>query len=250
MTSKPIFFLGFLAFFVATTSISSHISKPDFYRINNLIFSHFAPLVNIETGCQIALKQSVTNIDCAFNRNNVSKFKNALTMTITSAVAFSDGMIPEGHALLVCHEMGHIFGGEPRFKKNRAKDFSSFEGIADYWGARYCMPIFLQLYHFEHDITALLTPYILDRCNDAHDEADIYGYAQCLRSMAGIKALEQYFNRQISHENSFRRKVEAKVAMEWQDPQIKAVHGNGISNQCRLDVLQAGVFKEAVPRCF
>lgn len=57
-------------------------------------------------------------------------------------------MKPEGIYFILCHELGHFFGGAPRQFRGRSeiRSWSSAEGQADYFAATKCLPkVFNQL---------------------------------------------------------------------------------------------------------
>ena len=58
-------------------------------------------------------------------------------VSISGALARRPEISPEGLALIVCHEIGHAYGGKP---ERRAPLFlASVEGQADYYGAGVCL---------------------------------------------------------------------------------------------------------------
>ena len=49
----------------------------------------------------------------------------------------------DAYAALVCHEMGHLIGGEP-FQSIPGAEWASAEGQADFFAASTCLPRFFQ----------------------------------------------------------------------------------------------------------
>jgi hypothetical protein len=46
---------------------------------------------------------------------------------------------PDGFAFTLCHELGHLMGGEPKKKNGETKTWASAEGQADYFAASICL---------------------------------------------------------------------------------------------------------------
>ena len=49
-----------------------------------------------------------------------------------------------GIAFILCHELAHLKGGEPRIVADNLSLWASAEGQSDYWAASVCMPEFIQ----------------------------------------------------------------------------------------------------------
>ena len=49
-----------------------------------------------------------------------------------------------GVAFILCHELAHLKGGEPRIQADPLSLWASAEGQSDYWAATVCLPEFMQ----------------------------------------------------------------------------------------------------------
>jgi hypothetical protein len=64
---------------------------------------------------------------------------------LTGGYARSPGNSVQILALTVCHEMGHILGGEPRQSSQVAgSEWASAEGQADFYAASVCLPLYFK----------------------------------------------------------------------------------------------------------
>ncbi len=68
---------------------------------------------------------------------------NLFTLHLAGAIGRLPEMDPLGLAFVLCHELGHLRGGEPRQRVHA--EWASLEGQSDYWGAGVCLRKWLQL---------------------------------------------------------------------------------------------------------
>lgn len=138
-------------------------------------------------------------------------------------------MTIDGLALIVCHELGHGFGGPPY--KNSG---SSTEGQADYYATEYCLQEFFM--HWPAEVVSDHLPSnIKERCAD--DQL-------CLRAFVAVE------NR-ISH---FWHNEGIKTSLTETDPTVVDLVDTSDtfypSHQCRIDTHRASILKEPRPRCW
>jgi hypothetical protein len=69
----------------------------------------------------------------------VSLFDNSFHLMILGGTTRISMMTKDAYAAIVCHELGHLLGGEPRQTISGA-DFASAEGQADFYAASTCLP--------------------------------------------------------------------------------------------------------------
>ncbi len=153
-------------------------------------------------------------------------------ITINGGMVRHPEMKKEGIYFILCHELGHFFGGAPRQFRGRSQilSWSSAEGQADYFAATKCLPrIFSQLDNsgFQDNLQADLSKQKeVDRiCNDR----------TCSKILlAGLSAT----------------KVFASLKPWWKVPNFETPNNSsiGITNlshpdpQCRLDTIVSGTF--------
>ncbi|GAB4420954.1 MAG: hypothetical protein OHK0056_31630 [Bacteriovoracaceae bacterium] len=71
-------------------------------------------------------------------------YQNQFKLMILGGTARIEGMTRDAYAAIVCHELGHILGGEPRQSISGA-EWSSAEGQSDYFAASNCLPRYFSM---------------------------------------------------------------------------------------------------------
>ena len=69
----------------------------------------------------------------------ISHFENQYKLMILGGTTRIEEFSPDAYAALVCHEVGHLIGGEP-FQTIPGADWASSEGQADFFAASQCLP--------------------------------------------------------------------------------------------------------------
>lgn len=167
---------------------------------------------------------------------------NVITIGFWGGMARIPGMNDDAVALITCHEVGHVIGGEPRFKLPLYQNLSS-EGQADYYAASVCLKDY-----FAKD------PETLKALNDFHASQtralcekkyeDPLQKAICLRSLRGAQGLINVLLYMKPEEgNASFEQVEQHITLETLFDQYP-------TNQCRLDTLIAGALGEDRPVCW
>lgn len=90
-------------------------------------------------------------IDIDWNRSNINAYTtrddhNNPVIKMTGGLAADKTLSIDGLTLILCHEIGHHLGGEPKKLRGRStkKDWASAEGQADYYATAFCMKKVLQ----------------------------------------------------------------------------------------------------------
>lgn len=141
-------------------------------------------------------------------------------------------MSVDGLALILCHELGHGFGGPP-YKTSG----SSTEGQSDYYGAGECLTQFFKA-----------TPRNLSHIEESHPARDLcegaINFDLCLRKLAAIDVQRQAF---LTLEG-------VATAYDTYDPTIALSTSREDtfypSQQCRIDTYVAAALGRRRPRCW
>ncbi len=143
------------------------------------------------------------------------------------------GMNDEAFALVACHELAHLVGGDPRMKLSQFKSMSS-EGQSDFYASAICMKNYLR---FKHRQNKLNIPqdisgqgYTLCRTNFDEEE----DFLICLHTQKAILA----FMDLLQHQSS----ASLDLDLVTPDPsQVRVtLHDSYPSPQCRIDTLLMG----------
>lgn len=136
----------------------------------------------------------------------------------------------EAFILTICHELGHLLGGEP------ARGLISYEGQSDYFSTLECSKkLFLEITTAD---APLGTPAEEEFCQ-THKSKSL---EECLRHTRGMLSVTSYFAEIIN---------KAFPLIETPDPSIapETIFSHP-APQCRLDTLLAGYLGNPRPRCW
>lgn len=223
----------FLLVVMASNPDHAELSEGDFTNINNAILNIYRPLLSQKN--DIEMKELYRNFGGAFKVDSTLKIpsQNRIIITLTGQVAKSHAMNTEGYAIVACHEIGHILGGEPR-QKSSFSSWSSVEGQADYFATNQCMWSFVKA---SPGLVKEKESLCLKHFFSPEKIAD------CSRIIAGIKAMAGYLNttRPISEQIGINQKDLSEVLQTLQKYP---------SAQCRVDTWLAGLFNQPRPHCW
>lgn len=141
------------------------------------------------------------------------------------------GMTPDAFALVACHELGHHFGGAPKYKRYGGT-WASNEGQSDYYGTLKCMKRYLE----DEDNVAFVAnakvpAVVSQRCAMAFTNDN--EAALCVRSSLAGHVLAVVL-KELSNGKD--------VSFETPDTQVVAdtLYNTYPAVQCRLDTYFAG----------
>lgn len=131
---------------------------------------------------------------------------------------------------ILCHEIGHIIGGEPRQSFSGA-EWSSSEGQSDFYAAKDCLPQFLSAHP---EWIPVVDPQALQICA---------GNELCARTAQTGLDMVRFFKQYDSQKS-------ADVFLETPAPAADQLLRNVYpSHQCRLDTYVAGALCQNGERC-
>lgn len=142
---------------------------------------------------------------------------------------------PNGFALLLCHELGHLFGGHPKKIYNGQVAWAASEGQADYFAASNCLKML-----YQHKVKpALKLEEQLDLPNLIIDtiKRNAEAYFQGIVAIYDLYPGMQKFARRPSLQDQ-----DASV--------VEKTNLNYPSFQCRLDTYRAGADNAPRPQCW
>lgn len=199
-------------------SLTSNISEAQFNNISDTIIAVYQPMARSH-GANLSVAKNWTDstvnayADESGNNWNVNMF---------GGLARRDEMTPDGFALVVCHELGHHFGGYFFYSDS---DWAAAEGQADYFATQVCArKAFAKLAPVQK-ITRKNTPVIVQQKCDAvwSSTAD---RTLCYRTVVAGKALADLLGALGGTKASYETTDSSKVGSS------QAEHP---AAQCRLD---------------
>jgi hypothetical protein len=220
---------------LTTDKTTSTVTQGDFVIIPHVI----AGLFHQEA------KNLVVNVDWdkPYFTAWASKNENSFALNFWGGLARIPGMNPEAHALIACHELGHVIGGTPKIK---IKDFlwSSAEGQSDFFATSVCLKRYFRHVNtyqkLEVPRAVSETAYTLCRTTYAKD----LDFKVCLHSMKGIEA----FTKVLSHLSQYEENP--SIATPDASRVKVTLYDSYPSRQCRIDTLAQGSLGGERPSCW
>ncbi len=137
-------------------------------------------------------------------------------------------MLEETWAFVVCHELGHILGGNPKMELKNY-EWASSEGQSDHFAAVECLPKYFEKKYIQNFDDRRFLPYEVGYCSDTtSDNRSLFVCLKTLRAARGFFGVSKYM---FSKEN-----------YDFHDhaPAIESTEINSYpSLQCRLDILKS-----------
>lgn len=144
---------------------------------------------------------------------------------VHGGMAGLQGTTEDSFALTLCHELGHLYGGEPYSDSHNQ---ISVEGQGDYWASNVCFPQVLAA---------------LPRRSPSKESLKFCeGKEYCARALDAALVMTAFFadNRRISH-------PELNTPDETVVDEVLLTHPGP---QCRLDTFWAGIHHRSRPQCW
>lgn len=224
---------GFLVAALASSFSDAKVSELEFININQVLMQIYQTSF-IQIG-QVELRELYQNFGGAFLVDSTFKTQreHQFMITLTGQIPQSPSMNQAGYAIVACHEIGHILGGEPR-QKTMLSNWSSVEGQADYFATNECLWEFLKIRPEKiKDIEPM--------CHEYFSKKDELIF--CSQAILGIKAIAEYFNSSLA--------VDDQVSLDNKDLSIVSQTLQKYpSPQCRIDTLLSGLFDQPKPSCW
>lgn len=181
--------------------------KKRFVAIISLFEKEFSPLAQKDNRELVFYTDYNENWAQAFAR----RWETDQVIVYGGMAALNNGS-EDSFALVLCHELGHLYGGMPF---SDAYNRLAVEGQADYWATEVCMP------------------QILPKISELDPQA---------RTLDAALVLSAFFadNRNLAHPkiSTPDTSVVERVLLTHPSP------------QCRLDTYWAGIFKDTRPACW
>tara|TARA_B100001094_G_C18171766_1_gene795539 strand:- start:77 stop:1069 length:993 start_codon:yes stop_codon:yes gene_type:complete len=203
--------------------------KSDFVRIAETLEAIYEPIVWQETGFDLVIYKSwASETVNAFAKQDGDK----INISLHGAVLRHPWVTLDAFTLLVCHEIGHILGGQPMLA---GTSWAASEGQSDYFATNKCLK---RLWAIDGSMSSWEIPpdldFYVDSCRDRYNSSD--DRKVCVRSlMAGASIASLYWD--VANQNEPFPEVPLK------DPTIvKYTQLMHPSSQCRLDTYKAGAW--------
>lgn len=249
---KSILFLTLLAFMSASQAYYTHTALPEndlwmedyfeksnsgeemFYQVIEAAEIVYGPIAEAfgDTSLTINKRWSDSTVNA-----NVSRYFGSVTINMYGGLFRRPETTIEGFTLVLCHELGHAYGGYPYLSEWRKL---SAEGQADYAGAKDCMSKVLTVLKMD-GFEAEPTGFIEDTCFNAFKEKE--KQQNCVRSLVGGQSL-----------GTLLATISEGVVPNYETPDPLVVEETLLSYpatvQCRLDTYLRGTLLLDRPACW
>ena len=167
---------------------------------------------------------------------NCSRFMGTVTINMFGGLFRRQEITPEGFALVLCHEIGHAYGGTPYLSTWRKM---SAEGQADYYGAKDCHHNIMDKLNLQESEVGPLS--FIDETCDEHFTGKRYD--TCVRGLQSGQSLANLLA---------TIKKEDQPSYLTPDPTVvnETLLSYPATIQCRLDTYYAGVLQQSRPLCW
>lgn len=215
---------------LTTDPTSSTVTQKSFNSIPHIIYSqHYLDLKKNQLEVTINTDWETPYFSAWVKDEAPKKF----SINFWGGIVRIPGMNDNGLALIACHEMGHLLGGEPR-SKLPAFLWATSEGQSDYYASSICLKRYFER---QFDLGRLDEPQVqkslYTRCRTKYPETK--NFLICLNIMNGIEA----FTKILTHLDSQKREIN----FSKKSPAAKFTNVNSYPEpQCRTEILIAGNF--------
>ena len=173
---------------------------------------------------------------------NMRRFWGTVTINMYGGLARREEIVPDSFALVVCHELGHAYGGAPFLRSNIAA-----EGQADYYGAMTCLKRIFEELPSAPINDEVITSEMIDICQE--HIANLTGAEReheqefCERGLIAGFGLGKLLA-VLKHEDM----PSYLTPDEYETPSTMLSYPKTV--QCRLDTYRAGTLNQDRPRCW
>ena len=209
------------------TGFLSNISQTQFNSIIDAAYNLYAPMAR-QRNETLQINRNWT--DSTVNAN-CSRSYGRVTVNMYGGMARRNEVTPEAFALVLCHELGHAYGGKPYIHPETQ---IAAEGQADYYGSQTCLRAILP---YVDDSGLNPDEYVQSRCQRGSN------YAVCIRQMQAGQAL-----------GSLLAVMQRQQQPDYETPDRSVTSQTLLSYprtvQCRMDTFHNGILGLARPACW
>lgn len=173
-----------------------------------------------------------------------SRFGKDFVINVYGGLARKETTTGDSLSAVICHELGHHFGGSPK-KTNPNVKWSSSEGQADYYSTLDCLPkLFAQDNNIEIIKGLNPNPFVIEQCQKTFPESN-ERTAICIRTLSAVEIVT---NQYLETTGPFGYKL------NFETPDLSSVETTNYDlypgTQCRMDTLFNGAVGKVRPTCW
>lgn len=196
------------------------LSEKNFHSIIKIFHELYAPKILIHGSW------ADTNVNAYALRE-----KGIWSVNVSGGIARAKKMTKDSFALIICHEIGHHMGGEP--KSFLYDGWSSAEGQADYWATKNCLKNYYGMpQNAEIETSKTIPEKIIKDCTTVYKK--FTDFKICIQSSLAA----------IDYAHFLNALPNVKIPIDLETPDLKEVKGTNVNDyprpQCRFDTLYQG----------
>ncbi len=195
------------------------LSEIQYYKVLSNFFAQYVNLVQDKTGKPFEVKFD-------WHNNYFGAFaelrENKYSISLWGGMARAEGMTEEVAYTILCHELGHILGGDPK-QTIKYSDWASIEGQSDFFATKRCMPHLLKSIKMK---TSSISSYAKEICK-GNKECETIASASYLTNLFFIKW-------------SYKKNIEVSFEKIFIPEAIDLNLNTYPTEQCRLETMLRG----------
>jgi len=209
------------------------ITESEFRKVIDLGLKFYTPLAE-RNNESLKIKP---NWDDSTVNANCSRFFGSVTINMYGGLARRDEVNIDGFALVLCHELGHAYGGTPYISEWNKM---SAEGQSDFYGARECLKKIIPELTGKDE--SYVEGYIETKCGEVYG-VNTTNYSICLKQLSAAQSLGNLLA---------YVKEEPQPNFETPDPTVvkETLTSYPETIQCRLDTYHNGALQLNRPACW
>lgn len=204
----------------------SNVTEEMFNDIISAAEELYAPIAS-EWKEELVINRNWT--DSTVNANAWRDGKGATEINMYGGLARRAEVVPAGFALVLCHELGHLYGGKPYIHVGLKM---AAEGQSDFYGSSWCLKNVIEKISDSSEVS--VSPYMKQVCR---------GDATCERQLAGGYSLGKLL-----------AVLSKEKTPDFETPDMSVVKKTNTSYprtvQCRLDSYHNGTLGLDRPLCW
>ena len=205
----------------------SEIDKNQFFVISNIIYAMYHQ-EGIDKGRAFKI-----NLDwkTPYFSAWASNLNGEMAINFWGGMARIPHFVKEAWAFVVCHEVGHVLGGEP-YEAIPHTSWASAEGQSDHFALTECLPKYFKNYDPSLVNNNSVMPYEVDLCHDTYPN-QVINQNICLKMLKAGRHFLAVVDFLYSESPNVSYKTPAPVTK-------KLINKAYPSPQCRLDIFKTG----------
>jgi len=214
-------------------SANSSVDEALFNQIITAGVDSYAKAEAVQRSEVINVNRLWSNPTVNANVGRTKKYGGEVILNMYGGLARRKEITPTGFTIVLCHELGHAYGGLPYVQP--LVELSA-EGQADFYSTRRCLIRVWERVNTLQKLAAEYENYIENNC--------VPGDSMCRNGLEGAHGLANLL--------AFMGGDDYLPAFETPDPYEtpKTILSYPKTPQCRLDTMKAGIFVDPRPRCW